>query len=109
MRSRSGAVGGTAVYLGAQKVKEKARKIAAHLLEAREDDLAFEGGKFFVKGSPERAKGFGDVALMAYLAHNLPKGLEPGLEAISFFDPGNLVFPFGTHMQLGAEPTLTLA
>jgi carbon-monoxide dehydrogenase large subunit len=96
--SRSGPVGGTAVYLSVQKVKEKAKKIAAHLLEASENDLVYEGGKFFVKGSPGRAKSFGDVALMAYLAHNLPKGLEPGLEALSFFDPGNFVFPFGTHI-----------
>ena len=53
-----------------------------------------------MKGSPDRFKTFGDVALMAYLAHNLPKGLEPGLEAISFFDPGNFVFPFGTHIAV---------
>ncbi|MFL5454306.1 MAG: xanthine dehydrogenase family protein molybdopterin-binding subunit [Myxococcales bacterium] len=98
--SRSGPVGGTAVYLGAQKVKEKAKKIAAHLLEAKDEDVTYEGGKFFVKGSPDRSKGFGDVALMAYLAHNLPKGLEPGLEGLSFFDPGNFVFPFGTHIAV---------
>jgi carbon-monoxide dehydrogenase large subunit len=83
-----------------QKVKEKAKKIAAHLLEASENDLVYEGGKFSVKGSPDRFKTFGDVALMAYLAHNMPKGLEPGLEAISFFDPGNFVFPFGTHIAV---------
>src|SRR4051812_2248323 len=98
--SRSGPVGGTAIYLSAQKVKEKARKIAAHLLEAKEEDVSYEGGKFFVKGSPDRSKGFGDVALMAYLAHNMPKGLEPGLEALTFFDPGNFVFPFGTHIAV---------
>jgi carbon-monoxide dehydrogenase large subunit len=98
--SRSGPVGGTAVYLGVQKIKDKARKIAAHLLEAGEGDITYEGGKFFVKGSPDRSKSFGDVALMAYLAHNLPKGLEPGLEALSFFDPGNFVFPFGTHVAV---------
>jgi carbon-monoxide dehydrogenase large subunit len=96
--SRSGAVGTAAVYMSAQKIKEKAKKIAAHLLEAAEADVVYEGGKFSVKGSPGRSKTFGDVALMAYLAHNLPKGLEPGLEAISFFDPGNFVFPFGTHI-----------
>jgi carbon-monoxide dehydrogenase large subunit len=98
--SRSGPVGGTAVYLGVQKIKEKAKKIAAHLLEANESDVVQEGSKFSVKGSPDRSKTFGDVALMAYLAHNLPKGLEPGLEAISFFDPGNFVFPFGTHIAV---------
>jgi carbon-monoxide dehydrogenase large subunit len=96
--SRSGPVGTAAIYMGAQKIKEKAKKIAAHLLEANEKDVVYEGGKFFVKGSPDRSKSFFDVSLMAYLAHNLPKGLEPGLEAISFFDPGNFVFPFGTHI-----------
>ncbi|HZA49676.1 MAG TPA: molybdopterin cofactor-binding domain-containing protein, partial [Myxococcaceae bacterium] len=98
--SRSGPVGASAVYESVQKVKEKARKIAAHLLEASESDVAFEGGKFSVKGSPDRSKSWGDVALMAYLAHNLPKGLEPGLEALSFFDPSNFVFPFGTHIAV---------
>ncbi|HZX95129.1 MAG TPA: molybdopterin cofactor-binding domain-containing protein [Myxococcales bacterium] len=96
--SRSGPVGTAAIYMGAQKIKEKAKKIAAHLLEANEADVVYEGGKFAVKGSPGRFKTFGDVALMAYLAHNMPKNLEPGLEAISFFDPGNFVFPFGTHV-----------
>src|SRR5262249_22741895 len=96
--SRSGPVGTAALYMSAQKIKEKAKKIAAHLLEAGEADVIYEGGKFAVKGSPGRSKTWGDVALMAYLAHNMPKGLEPGLEAISFFDPGNFVFPFGTHV-----------
>ena len=96
--SRSGPVGTAAVYMGTQKIKEKAKKIAAHLLEANEADVVYEGGKFSVKGSPGRFKTFGDIALMAYLAHNMPKNLEPGLEAISFFDPGNFVFPFGTHI-----------
>src|SRR5438874_4323575 len=96
--SRSAAVGATALHMGTQKIKEKAKKIAAHLLEANEADVVYEGGKFSVKGSPGRFKTFGDIALMAYLAHNMPKNLEPGLEAISFFDPGNFVFPFGTHI-----------
>ena len=96
--SRSAAVGATALYMGTQKIKEKAKKIAAHLLEANEADVVYEGGKFSVKGSPARFKTFGDIALMAYLAHSMPKNLEPGLEAISFFDPGNFVFPFGTHI-----------
>jgi len=96
--SRSGPVGAAAIYQSTQKIKDKAKKIAAHLLEANEADVVYEGGKFAVKGSPGRSKSFGDVALMAYLAHNMPKNLEPGLEAISFFDPGNFVFPFGTHV-----------
>src|SRR5438105_5100754 len=92
------------------KVKAKGRKIAAHLLEANEQDLVFEGGKWSVKGSPGKAKTWGEVSLMAYLAHNLPQGLEPGLEATSFFDPPNFTFPFGAHVaavEVDAEPGQT--
>ncbi|HEV8309285.1 MAG TPA: molybdopterin cofactor-binding domain-containing protein [Methylomirabilota bacterium] len=96
--SRSAAVGGAAIHTSIQKIKEKGKKIAAHLLEASEADLDYGEGKYFVKGSPGRAKTFAEVALMAYLAHNLPKGLEPGLEATSFWDPPNFVFPFGSHI-----------
>jgi aerobic carbon-monoxide dehydrogenase large subunit len=98
--SRSAAVGGSAIYASIQKIKEKGKKIAAHLLEANEADMDYGDGKFFVKGSPGRAKTFGEVTLMAYLAHNLPKGLEPGLEATSFWDPANFVYPFGTHVAV---------
>ncbi|MFQ5897106.1 MAG: xanthine dehydrogenase family protein molybdopterin-binding subunit [Candidatus Methylomirabilia bacterium] len=96
--SRSVAVGGSAIHTSLQKIKEKGRKIAAHLLEAAENDIAFEGGKFFVKGSPDRSKAWGEVVLMAYLAHNLPQGMEPALEVTSFYDPPNFTFPFGTHI-----------
>ena len=98
--SRSGALGGTAIHLSLQKIIDKAKKIAAHLLEAAEEDIAFEGGKFFVKGSPDRAKAFSEVSLAAYLAHNYPPGLEPGLEATSFYDPSNFTFPFGAHIAV---------
>ena len=98
--SRSAAVGGSAIYTSLQKIKEKGRKIAAHLLEAAEGDILFEGGKFSVKGSPDRAKAWGEVALMAYLAHNLPQGMEPGLETTSFFDPPNFTFPYGAHIAV---------
>ena len=98
--SRSGALGGTSIYMSLQKIKEKAKKIAAHLLEAAEADIEFEGGKFYVRGAPDRAKQFVDVTLAAYLGHNLPSGLEPGLEATSFFDPSNFTFPFGTHIAV---------
>jgi len=98
--SRSAAVGGSAIYSAVEKIREKGKKIAAHLLEASENDIDYVDGKFQVKGSPSRNKGFGEVALMAYLAHNLPKGLEPGLEATSFWDPSNFVFPFGTHIAV---------
>jgi carbon-monoxide dehydrogenase large subunit len=96
--SRTTAVGGVACLLAARKVVEKGRKIAAHLLEAAEADILFEKGKFSVKGSPERAKTFQEVTLQAYLAWNLPSGLEPGLEASAFYDPPNFTFPFGTHL-----------
>jgi carbon-monoxide dehydrogenase large subunit len=96
--SRSTAVGGTALHMSLTKVKDKARKIAAHLLEADESDLEYEGGAFRVKGAPDRTKAFGELALAAFLAHNYPADLEPGLEATSFFDPSNFTWPFGTHV-----------
>lgn len=96
--SRSAAVGGSAIVTGARRVVEKAKKIAAHLLEAAEEDLEFENGSFSVKGSPDQSQSLADVALQAYLAHNLPKGLEPALEATAFYDPENFVYPFGTHV-----------
>lgn len=96
--SRSGAVGGSALFLSLQKVKEKGRRIAAHQLEAAVEDVDFADGKYFVRGSPSRSKGFGDIALAAYLAHNLPSDMEPGLDSTSFFNPGNFVYPFGTHI-----------
>lgn len=98
--SRSACVGGSAIVKCLDKVKDKGRKIAAHLLEASEQDLVFEGGQWSVRGAPGRSKSWGDVALMAYLAHNLPQGMEPGLEATSFFDPVNFTFPFGTHVAV---------
>jgi aerobic carbon-monoxide dehydrogenase large subunit len=98
--SRSGAVGGTALFLSLQKIKEKGRRIAAHLLEAAPDDIEFANGNFFVKGSPVKSKPWGEICLAAYLAHNIPAGIEPGLEATSFFDPGNFTFPFGTHIAV---------
>jgi carbon-monoxide dehydrogenase large subunit len=98
--SRSAAVGGSAIYMSLQKIKEKGRKIAAHLLEAAEGDIVFDDGKWSVKGSPDRAKAWGEVSLMAYLAHNLPQGMEPGFEATSFYDPSNFTFPFGAHVAV---------
>ncbi|MFN0072906.1 MAG: xanthine dehydrogenase family protein molybdopterin-binding subunit [Chloroflexota bacterium] len=96
--SRSTAVGGAALHMSLTKVKDKARKIAAHQLEADESDLEYEEGAFRVKGAPERAKSFAEIALAAFLAHNYPAGLEPGLDATSFFDPSNFTWPFGTHI-----------
>ena len=98
--SRSACVGGSALVKCLDKIKEKGRKIAAHLLEAGEQDLDFKDGAWSVKGSPDRKKAWGEVALMAYLAHNLPQGMEPGLEATSFYDPVNFTFPFGAHVAV---------
>ncbi len=95
--SRTTAVCGSAVKVAAGRVKEKAKKLAAHLLEANEADLEWADGAFRVKGSPDKAKAFGELALMANVAWNMPAGLEPGLEANAFFDPTNFVYPFGTH------------
>jgi aerobic carbon-monoxide dehydrogenase large subunit len=97
--SRTTAVGGSAVRVAARKVKEKAKLLAAHLLEASADDLEWKDGKFQVKGSPGQAKAFGELALMANVAWNMPAGMEPGLEATAFFDPSNFVFPYGTHIS----------
>ncbi len=96
--SRSTAVCGSAVKVAAQRVKEKAKKIAAHLMEANEADLEWNDGTFRVKGSPDQSKSFAEVALMANVAWNMPAGVEPGLEATAFFDPTNFVYPFGTHI-----------
>jgi carbon-monoxide dehydrogenase large subunit len=98
--SRSGPVGGSAIFLSAQKIRNKAIKIAAHLLEAAEQDIVAEKGRFEVRGSPDRFRSFQDVALTAYLAHNMPDGMEPGLDATTFFDPPNWTYPFGTHIAV---------
>ena len=100
--SRTTAVGGTAVALGARKLKDKGRALAAHLLEAAEEDIVYEDGKFFVRGSPDQSKTIQDVALMANVAWNMPEGMEPGFEATAFYDPPNLTFSFGTHIAVVA-------
>jgi carbon-monoxide dehydrogenase large subunit len=98
--SRSGAVGGAAIHLSLQKIIDKGRALAAFLLEAASDDVELKAGRFSVKGSPDRGKTFAEVSLAAYLAHKMPSGMEPGLEATSFFDPPNFTFPFGTHIAV---------
>lgn len=97
--SRSLAVGGSALFKALEKVKDKARKIAAHKLEAAEEDLDYTDGKFVVKGT-DRSIGFGDISLTAYVPHDYPEGLEPGLESNAFYDPANFTYPFGTHISL---------
>jgi len=94
--SRSTPVAGAAAAVAARKIRDKARKIAAHLLEAAEEDLVWEPGKFSVRGSPARAKTIQEIALAAYTNH--PPGLEAGLEAVSYYDPPNLTYPFGSYV-----------
>src|SRR5205823_10383157 len=89
---------GNAVHISAMKVQEKARKIAAHLLEAAEGDIVYENGKAFVKGTPSKAVTIQEVAVAAFQTSRLPKGMEGGLEATTFFDPTNFVWPFGAHI-----------
>src|SRR5215471_18416301 len=95
--SRSASVGGTAIHMSINKIKEKGKKIAAHLLEASASDIEYADGQFRVRGAPTKAVPFGAVALTAYVPHNYPEGLEPGLEETSFYDPANFCFPFGAH------------
>jgi carbon-monoxide dehydrogenase large subunit len=95
--SRSASVGGTALHMSVNKIKEKGKKIAAHLLEASAGDIEYVGGQFQVRGAPGKAVPWGAVALTAYVPHNYPEGLEPGLEETSFYDPSNFCFPFGAH------------
>src|SRR4030081_436215 len=94
--SRSTPTSGAAAALAARKVRDKARKIAAHLLEVSEEDLEWEPGKFSVKGAPGKSKTIQEIAFAAYT--NLPPGLEAGLEAVHYYDPPNLTFPFGTYI-----------
>ena len=96
--SRSVAVGGVAVHVAAEKVVEKAKKIAAHMLEAAEDDIEFEGGTFSVVGSPDQSVTITDVSSAAHVGSDLPEGMEPGLTADFFYNPPNFVFPFGSHI-----------
>ncbi len=98
--SRSAAVGGVAIYHSLQKIKEKARRIAAHMLEAHVDDIVFEEGKAYVKGAPETAKTIQEIAGAAALAYDLPEGEEPFLDDTTYYDPPNCTFPFGTHIAL---------
>ena len=96
--SRSLPVGGVAIAMACDKVIDKAKKIAAHQLEADEADLEFAGGTFSVKGTPDRALPLAAIAFEAFTAHNLPDGMEPNLEAHTTYDPPNFSWPFGTHI-----------
>ena len=91
--SRSTPTSGAAAAMAARKIREKAKKIAAHLLECAEEDLVWDVGKFSVKGAPTRSKTIQDIAFAAYTNH--PQGMEAGLEATFYYDPPNLTFQIG--------------
>ncbi len=97
--SRSLAVGGMSIRMSCLKVIDKAKRLAAHVLEADEADMVFDQGRFHVKGSPEKAKTLGEIAFASYGA-GLPEGMEQGLEAVSYFDPPNFTWPFGAHIAV---------
>lgn len=95
--SRSLAVGGVALYNAAEKVIDKARSVVAHKLEVSPDDLQYENGTFTVAGT-DKAMTVRDAALHAFTAHDLPDGMEPGLEATYVYDPPNFSWPGGAHI-----------
>jgi len=96
--SRSLAVGGIAMVMACEKVRDKAKVIAAHMLECSPDDLEFTDGAFRVRGNPEAAKTLADVSLAVFAAHDLPDGVEPQLDSEATFDPSTFSFPHGTHL-----------
>lgn len=98
--SRSAVCGGNAIHMSIEKIQDKAKRIAANLLEAAPEDIVNEDGQYFVQGAPANAKSFQEVALAAYWYESLPEGTEPGLEAVSIFDPQNFTWPFGTHIAV---------
>ena len=95
--SRSLSVGGEAVNRASGKVQDKAKRIVAHVLEAAPEDIEVSGGRFAVRGSPEKGMTLAEVSGAAYIPENLPDGMEPGLEETTFYDPENFVYPFGAH------------
>ena len=94
--SRSTPTAGAAAAIAARKLKDKGKKIAAHLLEVSEEDIEWEVGKYFVKGAPDKSKTIQEVAFAAYT--NFPEGMEPGFEATHYYDPPNLTFPNGAYI-----------
>ncbi len=97
MGSRGTVTGGSALMMAVTKLQDKARRIAAHILEAAPEDIEFAEGKYRVKGAPDRAKGLADIAAAAYSA-NLPEEIESGLEVTDFFRPPGLTYPSGAHL-----------
>ena len=98
--SRTSSVGGTAAVKAAGKIREKARKMAAHMLEASVDDIEVDGANYSVKGSPDRVKTIQEIAFAIDLGFDPPEGMEPYLDETAYFDPSNCTWPFGTHIAL---------
>ncbi|MGH3660401.1 MAG: xanthine dehydrogenase family protein molybdopterin-binding subunit [Micromonosporaceae bacterium] len=105
--SRSLAVGGAALVQACEKVRDKAKAVAAHMLEANPDDLEFAGGAWRVRGTPDAAKTIADCALAVFAAHDLPDGIEPDLDSDAAYDPENFSFPHGTHLCAAEVDTET--
>lgn len=96
--SRGTAVGGSAIVMCIDRIVEKAKRLAAHLLDAKPEQVEFTDGAFTLTAGAGKRLGWTDLAAEAYVAKNLPPGFEPGLEASAFFEPQNFTFPFGTHI-----------
>jgi carbon-monoxide dehydrogenase large subunit len=105
--SRSLVVGGTAVVNACEKVRNKARVIAAAMLEVSPDDLEWDAGRWAVRGDPDQGKSIGEIAFTAFAAHDLPEGVEPSLDSDATFDPDNFSFPHGTHLCAAEVDTET--
>jgi carbon-monoxide dehydrogenase large subunit len=96
--SRSLVVGGTALVVACGRVREKAKIIAAGMLEVSPEDLEWSDGRWSVRGDPDQAKTIGEIAFAAFAAHDLPDGVEPSLDSDATYDPDNFSFPHGTHL-----------
>jgi carbon-monoxide dehydrogenase large subunit len=105
--SRSLVVGGTAVVNACEKVRNKARVIAAAMLEVSPDDLEWDAGRWAVRGDPDQGKSIGEIAFTAFAAHDLPEGVEPSLDSDATYDPDNFSFPHGTHLCAAEVDTET--
>ena len=98
--SRTSSVGSTAAIKAAGKIREKARRMAAHMLEASVDDIEIDGANYFVKGSPDRVKTIQEIAFAIDLAFDPPEGMEPYLDETAYYDTPNCTWPFGTHIAI---------
>jgi carbon-monoxide dehydrogenase large subunit len=105
--SRSLAVGGIAMVMACGKVRDKAKVVAAHMLECSADDLEFTDGAFRVRGNPEAAKTIAEIAGAVFVAHDIPDGMEPSLDSEATYDPINFSFPHGTHLCAAEVDTET--